>query len=394
MSKLIKADYLHPPSENLRTGHSEPLEIISLNGQLLFEDSGEEIEASFETDLNKKRQSLRLRTALERNCDFWQKLIQIGVDLFILVRKEHPTAGVMVIADDKESANFTAKYIRKVYGLETTVLTEDDPTPIKTLEHFKNGHGDVLVAVNMLAEGINVPRFRVGIWLTKKTAKLFLIQTLHRLSRKVVKDQIRPGKWVIPADPRIIKEVRRLDGLCLISYSNENLDRTPTPSGGGLPGNSNLFIPISAKATNFEGVLGNVTASQEELTRAFDLRREDPTLYANICDVQLAKISAKLQPANHSSNHENIGLQQDKPIQTYDEERKQLVGTIGKLANKLAFKRKQDWSEVHREWLKIGNPRQEDASNAQLRQKITWLRYELSATDDERLKSSLSNLSA
>ena len=151
MSKLIKSDYLHPPSENIRTGDSEPLEIISLNGKLLFEDSGEEIDASFETTLNKKRQSLRLRTALERNCNFWQDLIHIGIDLFSLVKKEHSAAGVMVITDDKESAKFSAKYIQKTYGLQATVLTEDDPSPVKTLERFKKGHGDVLIAVNMLA---------------------------------------------------------------------------------------------------------------------------------------------------------------------------------------------------------------------------------------------------
>ena len=110
MSKLIKSDYLHPPSENIRTGDSEPLEIISLNGKFLFEDSGEEIDASFETTLNKKRQSLRMRTALVRNGNFWQDLIHIGIDLFSLVQKEHSAAGVMVITDDKESAKFSAKY--------------------------------------------------------------------------------------------------------------------------------------------------------------------------------------------------------------------------------------------------------------------------------------------
>ena len=394
MSKLIKSDYLHPPSENIRTGDSEPLEIISLNGKFLFEDSGEEIDASFETTLNKKRQSLRMRTALVRNGNFWQDLIHIGIDLFSLVQKEHSAAGVMVITDDKESAKFSAKYIQKTYGLQVTVLTEDDPSPVKTLEHFKNGHGDVLVAVNMLAEGINVPRFRVGIWLTKKTAKLFLIQTLHRLSRKVEKDQIRPGKWVIPADPRIIKEVKELDGLCLISYDQNNANIRPPSSGGSLPSNNGLFIPISADATNFEGVLGNLTATQEELIRAFDLRREDPTLYANICDVQLAKISARLRPGSHLSNSVNKTKQLQKPVLTYDEERKQLVGVISKLANKLAFMRNQDWSDVHREWLKMGNPRQENASNAQLRAKIAWLKSELSAFDNEKLAESVSDLPA
>jgi len=364
----VIADYVRSPSENIREGISRPLEYHAVDGSICYQSDNERFDVTFAVELDKANTARRLRAATSRNSDFIYGLLDIGKDTLLNTRLEQPNAAMLVIADDKESAYSLAKHSDRS-GLSTVVLTEDDPNPRQTLKEFKEGKGDVLIAVAMMTEGANVPRLRVGVYATKKKAPLFLQQVLHRLSRKEHPHQEGSGKWIGPSDPDILEEARTVSEVNMVTFMRETDEQSGEVDrqGGFRPLSS--FVPISAYTTSITGFSGDLVAMQHELKRAKELRKNKPSLYAGITDVQLGKIAAELAPvASHTSQ---------KQIENYDEVRQRLGRTASQLANRLAWMRSVEPREVHLEWIANGNRRHDDADNTELQKKVDWLAGEI-----------------
>ena len=364
----IKADYIRTPADNIRDKISRELEYHAVDGNISYQSDNELHNVTFDDALDKLGTARRLRAATSKSADFIYRLMDAGVEILKNTRLEQSNSAMLTIAEDKEAAYALGKYSESI-GLTTVVLTEDDPDPSTTLKNFKSGSGDNLVAVGMMTEGTNVPRLRVGVYAAKKKAPLFLQQVLNRLSRKEHLAQEGSGKWVGPADPDILEEVRKIATVNLVTLSaNEN--SAPVGSDNvqvSRPASS--FVPISAYATTITGHCGEMIAEQYELQRARALRKERPTLYRNISDVQLGKIAAQISPQN----------QPKKPsqIETYDQARNRLSKTASKLSNKLAWLRSVEPKEIHTLWIANGNARHEEADNAMLQAKIDWLVNEI-----------------
>lgn len=361
---VIKPDYVRSPAENIRDGISRELEYHAVDGNIHYASDNEIHNVTFDQTLDKINTARRIRAATSKSADFIYGLLDMGHEILKNTRLEQPNCAMLTIADDKDTAAALGSY-SKSKGLNTVVLTEDDPNPIATLQAFKNGDGDNLVAVGMLTEGANIPRLRVGVYAAKKKAPLFLQQVLNRLSRKEHIDQQGSGKWVGPADPDILEEVKKIAEVNLVTLTaNENLapkepvSTTQTRSAG-------TFVPISAYATSITGHCGEMVAAQYELKRARELRAAEPTLYSNISDVQLGKIAAQLSP--------KVEKAEPRQIETYDETRRRLSQTASKLANRLAWMRNVEPREIHTLWIADGNARHEEADNAVLQAKVDWL---------------------
>jgi hypothetical protein len=361
----IVPDFIRSAADNIRDGISRKIEYTAVDGDISYHSNNIRYDTTFQESLDQAHTAKRLRAAMSKNADFIYGLLDVGYDIWRNTQIEQPNCGMLVIAHDKNSAGKIADHLRRRYGLDVVVFTEDDPNPTETLKHFKNGNGDVLVAVCKMTEGANVPRLRVGVYAAKKKAPLFLQQVFHRLSRKENLSQVGSGKWVGPADPDIIDEAKKLAEVNFVTLGNQvtnNANQQPNSSSMQPAGS---FVPISAVTTSMEGFCGDLVASQHELKRARDLRIKKPKLYANISDVQLGKIAADLLPSNETSN--------DRTVETYDQIRLRLGRTASKLANKLAHSRSVEPREIHTEWIANGNARHEAADNEVLQAKVDWL---------------------
>ena len=360
----IKPDYIRTPADNIREKISRELEYHAVDGNISYQSDNQLHNVTFEDTLDKNGKARRLRAATSKSADFIYRLLDAGAEILKNTRLEQPNGAMLTIAEDKEAAVALSRYSESL-GLNTVVLTEDDPDPSTTLKNFKNGDGDNLVAVGMMTEGTNVPRLRVGVYAAKKKAPLFLQQVLNRLSRKEYIAQEGSGKWVGPADPDILEEVKKIATVNLITLSANDNAAPIGPQSSPTTRPTGSFVPISAYATKITGHCGEMIAEQYELQRARELRKEKPTLYRNISDVQLGKIAAQILPQNQPK--------QPSQIETYDQARYRLSKTASKLANKLAWLRNVEPKEIHTLWIANGNARHEEADNAVLQAKVDWL---------------------
>ena len=110
----------------------------------------------------------------------------------------------------------------------------------------------------------------------------------------------------------------------------------------------------------------------EAIVIAKAFRSQHPEIAAGLADSQIAAIAQTFAP-------DAIPI---KPklasVETYDETRKRLKQTAQSLANRLAYATGREYRDVHSQWIGMGNPRHENATNDDLQRKIHWLVDEIS----------------
>lgn len=371
----VKPDFTVPMCDMIAQGISRPIEVFALGAELRWDDSGDLIDASFSDDLSKKHTAQRLRTALQPNNDFTKEMVKRAVEHISSLRlSEQSNAALIIFARDSFHADKIAKIVQKEHKITPVTVHVGIQDNGKKIEQFKASSDEILIACKMVSEGVNIKRARVGLYLTNVTSPLAFEQCITRLSRKERFEQSEPSYFYVPADPRIVAMVNELENVKLITLSADE-NRSASTLGASGSGSSNIFVPISAAATETTGIFRGEHATEAELKLAAKFRAEHPDLAAGIPDTRLGKIAAAYEgPEKVEELEPKI-----EPIaeETYDEKRSRRKKRASKLANKLAHRKGVEPKEVHSDWLQQGNRRQSEADLSDLDAKITWLEQEI-----------------
>ena len=160
--------------------------------------------ASFDDALDGRLAAQRLRTALDVGGAWLPDALAKAHAQLMEIRAEHPEAGGLVIAMDREHARDIAGIMKRVLGIEAVVVTSDDPMASGRISEFAAGRQPWLVAVRMVSEGVDIPRLRVGVFATTTTTELFFRQAVGRIVRYVPGQAGRqPSYMFMPDDPRL-----------------------------------------------------------------------------------------------------------------------------------------------------------------------------------------------
>lgn len=160
--------------------------------------------ASFDDALDGRLAAQRLRTALDVGGAWLPDALARAHAQLMEIRAQHPNAGGLVIAMDREHARDIAGIMKRVVGVEAVVVTSDDPAASRRISDFAAGRQPWLVAVRMVSEGVDIPRLRVGVFATTTTTELFFRQAVGRIVRYVPGQGGRqPSYMFMPDDPRL-----------------------------------------------------------------------------------------------------------------------------------------------------------------------------------------------
>ena len=82
------------------------------------------------------------------------------------------------------------------------------------LPAFTDSRDPWMVAVNMVSEGVDIPRLRVGVYATAAKTSLVFRQIVGRFVRTIPGRAAEPSWLYIPADPIRATTPRRSSGSC------------------------------------------------------------------------------------------------------------------------------------------------------------------------------------
>lgn len=239
--------YRYSYEEAIRDGACRPVQFVQARGQAVFRTGdGSEHRTTFDESLSQAGERGRLRAALE-----WagpgsiaEKMLADANRFLIGLRRAGDTdaAGLVVCVDCGHADSIAQLMTGRVTGTRPVLacsrqLDKNDADPANAIRRFARSHDPWIVAVNMVSEGVDIPRLRVVVYLTNRLTVLAFRQIVGRVVRTDPANARDYGRVYIPADRhlaamarQVTEQVRVLPPAMVIE-----LDKPPPPESDGQP---------------------------------------------------------------------------------------------------------------------------------------------------------------
>ena len=112
----------------------------------------------------------------------------------------HRDAGGLVVTADGGHARRVAVVLKEITGRSPVVVVHTDARAAGKLRAFGEGRERWIVAVNMVSEGVDIPRLRVGVYATAAKTPLMFRQIVGRFVRTLAGRPAEHSYLFLPAD--------------------------------------------------------------------------------------------------------------------------------------------------------------------------------------------------
>ena len=197
-------DVAYSYADAVRDGVCRPVAFVTYDGTLSWRSGEDVIESSFDTVLTPREAARRYRTAISTDLpDGLPRILrEADARLGELRRTGHRDAAGLVVAADAAHARRLAGLLREATGRTPVVVLHAERGAARRLEEFRSSRAPWLVAVNMVSEGVDIPRLRVGVYASAAKTPLVFRQIVGRFVRSGGGGRPGEGSWLyLPADP-------------------------------------------------------------------------------------------------------------------------------------------------------------------------------------------------
>src|SRR3954454_21837594 len=297
---VSSTDFAYGYTEALIDGVCRPVTFHTYDGDMEWVSDGRRRRADFTVALPSAEAARRLRTALDPDGDWVAHVLSDAHRQLVDLRAgEHPDAGGLVIAADKEHAERLADRLARVAGERPDIVTSDAPDASARISRFAAGSGAWLVSVLMVSEGVDVPRLRVGVYATPARTELFFRQVVGRFIRRTPAPREQMSYLLLPADMRLKELATRVEEERSHALTLEPGD--PLPSGPAAPPE-----PRAAAEPSFTALSSIAFADDAILTETMQLFATEPAPSAALQAFTAPRTPAASQPAATFARRERL----------------------------------------------------------------------------------------
>jgi hypothetical protein len=270
-------DYAYGYGDAVCDGVCRPLAFRLLDATLRWRLDERQMVAAFADELEPQDDARRLRTAIDPATPLLPQMLRDADALLLKARCVIPDAAGLVLCDDRAHARAVGALLRTVAGEKPIVVVSDEPGAHGRIDRFARGDAGAprwLVAVNMVSEGVDVPRLLIAAYATVKRTDLFFRQAVGRIVRRRAQD---PGDVLatvfMPADPTLKQCAERVEVELRQQVSDEvgaafDVERPP-----GLARRAD-FEALDADVQAGGMIIAGVHYRREEVDAARRLLRE------------------------------------------------------------------------------------------------------------------------
>jgi superfamily II DNA or RNA helicase len=268
--RQCKANYRYGYVDALREHVVRPIEFAALNGFASWRDATE-INETMLVDAKEDDLADAMRAALLADGGWIPSVLEEANSVLTRHREDVPDAGGLVVASDQIAANAYAEILRKITRDTVLVATSDDPLASKVIENFACSSGRWLVAVQMVSEGVDIPRLAVGVYATRIRTELFFRQFVGRFVRMRRDDDATCATMLLPAIQPLIRFAAAIEKE-VIRFIKEDDDRG---TGGGGGGGGEYSQPLaSGEAEHIGTIFGGRFNNKTDLVEAQAIHSE------------------------------------------------------------------------------------------------------------------------
>jgi superfamily II DNA or RNA helicase len=269
-------DFVYGYGDAVSDGVCRPLAFRLLDATLRWRVDTQEMIAAFADDLDPTDDARRLRTAIDPSTPLLSQMLRDADALLLKARGVITDAAGLVLCDDRAHARATGALLRTIAGEKPVVVVSDEPQAHARIDRFARGDAGAprwLVAVNMVSEGVDVPRLVLAAYATVKRTDLFFRQAVGRVVRRRSHDPADLVATVfLPADPTLTGCAERVEVELRRQVLDEPtaFDVEPPPRLARRPD----FQPLDAQVEPGGMIVAGVHYARAEVDAARRLLRE------------------------------------------------------------------------------------------------------------------------
>jgi superfamily II DNA or RNA helicase len=270
-------DHVYGYGEAVADGVCRPLAFRLLDATLRWRVDDQQTIAAFADELDTQNDARRLRTAIDPATPLLPRMLREADALLRKARAVVPDAAGLVLCDSRAHARSVAALLRTISGEKPVVVLSDEAGAHPRIQRFASGGPNAarwLVAVNMVSEGVDVPRLLIAAYATVKRTDLFFRQAVGRIIRRRTGDPEDTLATVfMPADPTLTQLAERIEVELRQQVSDDvgpALDLEPPPGIGQRPD----FEALDAEVQGGGMIIAGVHYLREEVEAGRRLLRE------------------------------------------------------------------------------------------------------------------------
>lgn len=257
-----------------------PVEFVTVmgRGEVTYQSLLEQTTWKKVVDLAQAKRTDRLNALLDPRGEFIPEMLETGIKALLDFQQTDKRAGMLIAVSDKDEGTAVAQLLDVLLKenpawshLSVAEIYHDTPGAHIRLEQLKSDGTDIVVAVKMISEGVNIPRLRVGVYATNCLTRLFFIQLVGRFLRWEKRlDAYQFAKVIIPAHVDLLEFAREIE---------RQVNEATIPEegvGGGLGGGpiDTEILQATSEATGKGAILRG--DSEEDITLAADFFQRYP----------------------------------------------------------------------------------------------------------------------
>ena len=195
-------DVSYTYADAVRGGVCRSVAFVPYDGTLQWQSGDDVIETSFGEVLTTREAGRRYRTAISTELpDGLPRILRAAHAKLLEIRAGgHRDAGALVVTADSVHARAVARALEEITGTAPTVVLHTEAQAHRKLDAFRRNRDPWIVAVNMVSEGVDIPRLRVGVYATVAKTPLIFRQIVGRFVRVVEGRPVEPSHVFLPAD--------------------------------------------------------------------------------------------------------------------------------------------------------------------------------------------------
>ncbi|MFE6686049.1 DEAD/DEAH box helicase [Streptomyces sp. NPDC057743] len=161
-----------------------PVVFPALDGEARWRFASEHASAKKLSETDANTVSHALAAALAPDKEWIPSALRRANDELSLIRQDVPDVGGLVVASNQKVARSYAAILEDITGEAVTVATSDCPRASKSIFDYSAGSSRWIVAAQMVAEGVDIPRLGVIVYASRIRTQLFFRQVVGRCIRR------------------------------------------------------------------------------------------------------------------------------------------------------------------------------------------------------------------
>ena len=192
-----------------------PIEFYTVNGTGRWRNASEaHVEIAVDLkDATDEDMSRALRSSLDPSSEWIAETFQRANRALTTKRQRMPDAGGLVIAANQATARQYGKLLEGITGEPVPVAVSDDPNASDIIARFAKDSSRWVVAVQMISEGVDIPRLAVAVYATVVRTELFFRQAVGRVIRSRGYDDVASSVMFVPWVEPLVKFASEIESV-------------------------------------------------------------------------------------------------------------------------------------------------------------------------------------